>query len=147
MSTVLGTDRVTALRHWALRQTQMPFIWGKTDCVSLVRHGLQCYGHPDYFHDIPWYSCLAGASRLNAAYGGIRHYLSNLGFRELALADAQTGDVLIRPFREHSGFPAVGLVIGGEVLIGHQASSPQLIPWPHVTGAVYVLRPPARTPD
>jgi hypothetical protein len=80
---------------WAIDQVGKPFVWGETDCVSLLRRMLAVmYGEP--VGPPLAYHSLNSAIDVSRELGGVRKVLTDLGAVPLDLiAYANTGDVLV----------------------------------------------------
>ena len=90
-----------------------PYLWGDTDCGSLVRRATAVVYGADLFDDVPAWTDRDGAEQAQQATGGVRALMLAMGARMLPLAYAQTGDVVVGPTED--GFPFAGVVIDRRV--------------------------------
>lgn len=113
--------------NWATAQLGKPFVWGETDCCSLLRQMWEeMYGEPL----MPLlYQSLAAALVFSESVGGVRQVLHNLGCTPLdVIPRANTGDVLIAAPRDDEPFDAVMPVITDQFLFTEPTGLVQLLP-------------------
>lgn len=86
-----------SLLDWAASVRGMPFIWGRTDCVTLVRAALRvCFGQ-DVFPVIPAYHSETQALAVYRKHGGAGDALRGLGADRRMLSFARMGDIIAIP--------------------------------------------------
>lgn len=130
------------LLEWAESMTRRPYIWGETDCGSLVRAAMRGIYGVDAFEHIRPYRTRAQAGRRQRETGGVYGALVGAGWHEVATSLAQQGDVLIH---DGDGFPGAGIVVARQVLVTSAARGVQLIAWRlfrHEPGIGPLLRGP-----
>lgn len=103
----------SAVAEFAQCERGRPFLWGSTDCVSLVLRGLTYTGH---LVPAPTWTDVSGALREYRATGGLVQYLRESGWRKVSLSHVSAGDVVVLPRTNPDGFPGVGLVVGATYL-------------------------------
>lgn len=88
----------------------MPFIWGRSDCATLVRAALSlCFGR-DVVPDVPFHRNEEQAAAIQARYGGVVRMLDDLGASIMTLPFARAGDVVaIDEPEERVGGMALGV--------------------------------------
>ena len=105
-----------AVVAWATKLRGAQFVWGLTDCGTLVRRmSARMYGE-EVFALERWKSA-RGMKTIVARAGGVVAILDSVG-DELNIRYATTGDVVVRP----DGCPITGLdsvmaVVNGKVLL------------------------------
>src|SRR4051812_39369367 len=83
------------LAVWASAQRGRPFIWGETDCGTLVREAHRVmYGEDLYGFLGEWTSPVA-AGRILAERGGFSGILASLDAELVPIGLVQSGDVLV----------------------------------------------------
>ena len=105
-----------AVIDWATRLRGAQFVWGLTDCGTLVRRMTTCMYGEDIFMLERWKSARAMKNIVEKA-GGVVAILESVG-SELNVRYASTGDVIVRP----GGCPITGLdsvmpVVNSRVLL------------------------------
>lgn len=123
MMRVANWDSV--LRAWAATQLGAPYVWGRTDCVSLTTTGLQqLYPAPLGLPAFPTkHAALRALLEDPALLAGT---LTALGAVAVALPFAQAGDVLEPP--PDLDEPAVLLCLGAATLATAPAEGVHLVP-------------------
>lgn len=102
------------LAEWANQRLGLPFEWGRTDCVSLVREALGIMYPDEFYVELPIWSDKEEAKVAMKQVGGIRGKLLSLGAKEHPILFAQSGDILVfRPDEEDEG---CGIVIGANYI-------------------------------
>lgn len=120
---------------WAIEQVGKPFVWGETDCVSLMRQMAEIInGEPFGTHR---YTSLRGALDVQEATGGICQALRDAGAVEIRRSYATTGDVIVA---DDEPFPAVLLVITDKALFADHDQGVRLIPLSSVSPDATVYR-------
>lgn len=122
VSTV-AVQRVAAWRSqlmtWAGAQCGRPYVWGETDCASLVRAATrQMYGVDVFAGLVPEWRSQREAVRARRQVGGIGGALALAGAVPRVLAFVQAGDVWVRQTRAgawHRG--ALGVALGGQQVL------------------------------
>lgn len=97
------------LVEWADSVQGRPFVWGETDCASLVVQALSLLGHPAA---VPGYHTVSAARRVLAGLDPAT-VLRDLGAVEVGIAFAQSGDVHLGEDPETEGLPAVAVHVAG----------------------------------
>lgn len=83
------------LIEWVNTQLGKPYIWGKTDCGSLVRKGLNIVFGKDKFNDIPSWDSEEICRKIWDDLGGVDNAFLSLGARKIKGTFAQTGDIAV----------------------------------------------------
>jgi hypothetical protein len=106
------------LTEWAIEQIGRPFLWGQTDCMSLVRRAAAVlYGGVDPFTErVPRWSDAATAAAVGQICGGPERALEYVGAVAVGWRYAQTGDVWVRPPEDGGWGYAAGVVVSGHLL-------------------------------
>lgn len=104
-----------ALFDWARSVCGEPYVWGRTDCASLVReaHRLM-YGEGRF--DVGEWTSKTGALRVSKRVGGVVGALEAAGAEDVHPGKAQQGDVLVRAAEDADGHPVCGVLIARRVL-------------------------------
>lgn len=102
-----------ALHRWSNAVVGRPYVWGETDCGSLVREAHALMFGTEIFGVKP-YSTRRQALYRHKATGGVQAVLEAHGATEVPMAFAQQGDVLIEALGD--GLPACGVVVGRYVI-------------------------------
>lgn len=117
----------TLLFEWAMEQRGKPYVWGETDCGSLVRSAVGIIsGEPAFAHVWP-YRTRAQAGRRLSETGGVSAVLLAAGWVAVPLTMAQQGDVLIMDTEDG---PACGVIVARLLLTSDLAAGVQLLPVP-----------------
>jgi hypothetical protein len=127
--------------HWAIAQVGKPFVWGETDCVSLLRGLMRCLYGKTYGPALEYHT-LREALNVEEQTGGARKVVLDLEPTVLPLSYASTGDVLIDQRREGDPFEAVLCVITDKALFSEPDSVVKLIPLSTVPPGVTLYRLP-----
>lgn len=138
----MTTAAVVTLQGYVAGVLGQPWLWGGTDCVSLLRGALRAHRGSDVFSEAPaWYTDERTAVEVLRATGGPIQWLRERGWSEVQLSGAQTGDVVVEPQRQAAGMPSVGMVLpSGVFLSSSQETGPVLRALFGAQGAAYVLR-------
>lgn len=101
-----------ALHFWAAEVVGKPYVWGSTDCGSLVRSALVAM----YGQDVTGieYATKAEALRVHAETGGVEAVLRGIGATDVDIRFAQQGDILIEP--DGDGMPCASVVVKRDVI-------------------------------
>lgn len=131
--------RVHGIREFVQCEEGRPFLWGESDCVSLVLRGLALLGHdvPD-----PTWSTRREGLREYKATGGLVQHLRQTGWSRVALSHVEAGDVVVLPRTNPDGFPGVGLVVGRAYLSSSMERGVHVTPCDRAGGLAYGLRAP-----
>lgn len=117
-------DKRPDLIKWVETKIGLPFIWGKTDCTTIVIEGISLY----YNETLPivnnWNS-LKDAIRTFRYYGCPGIILENKGFFKVQKNFEQTGDILIWKGR---GYYLLGFVINEEVMVADEGKILEMRP-------------------
>ena len=133
MTRVLNWDCLAV--EWAIQQVGKPFVWGETDCCSLLNRMWEVmYGEPMF--DLT-YTSLPEALRFSAHIGGVRHALTEMGCTTLPLSYASTGDAIVA---DDEPFPTVLSVINDQALLSDDDKPVRLVPLSSVAPTVTVYR-------
>lgn len=106
----------------------LPFEWGKTDCASIVRAGLELTYEKDLFDGKikPWTSLKTAASRWKSI--DLENLLLSLGAQEVSPQHTQAGDLAIGPELDENQLPQLALVLPvSKVLISTPEYGVQII--------------------
>ena len=80
------------LIDWASKQIGKPFIWGETDCGTLIRQGLQVITGIDVFTPLAWWQTEQRARESWDALGGIHAgFINNFKAINIGCEYVQTG--------------------------------------------------------
>lgn len=114
--------------NWDVKLTQFAsdlygrsFVWGETDCGTLVRRAHEVMYGQDLYGFLGEWASPTEAGRILAARGGFSGILAELDAELVPLAFVQSGDVLCA--RGHGG--AIGLAavaVAGKVLIADEGN-------------------------
>lgn len=108
------------LVEWAESVRGRPFVWGETDCATLVRGAVEAMYGPAFLAGIavPEYGTQVGAERAWDQTGGTAAVLVLLGAQELPDGERQRGDVLlVAPGAlEDTQFESAFVVVGREMV-------------------------------
>lgn len=83
------------LVEYALSLQGQPFVWGQTDCASIVRGAMRAMYGEDLWSEGYDYTSLLEAKRLLEVSGGVAMQLSLLGAEEVPRGFLQQGDVVV----------------------------------------------------
>lgn len=119
----------TLLFEWALEQRGKPYVWGETDCGSLVRAAACVLFGVDTFEHVEPYTTRAAATKRQNETGGVSAVLLATGWTEQPLTMAQQGDVLILDSEDG---PACGIIVARLLLTSDPTNGVQLLPVPDV---------------
>ncbi len=109
MSTIRVPDWRSRLITWAENVRGMPYIWGRSDCATLVRTALAiCFGR-DIAPDVPFHRNERQAIAVVRQYGGAVPVLEQLGAMRTTLPFARAGDVIAMEEPEE---PITGIALG-----------------------------------
>lgn len=101
------------LIEWVNTQLGKPYIWGETDCGSLVRKGLNIIYGKDKFNDIPSWDTEEICRKIWDDLGGADKAFLDFGAKKIKGTFAQTGDVAVL---EVGKLLTAAMVIGGKLL-------------------------------
>lgn len=106
------------LIEWALKQQGKKYEWGRTDCVSLVRKGLNIFLNKDPFLNTPYWKNKQQARKIWIDLGGVCTAFKNLGATEIDANYIRTGDVgFLTILKDETFF----LVIANRYLFSNEA--------------------------
>ncbi len=83
------------LIEWVNTQLGKPYIWGETDCGTLVRKGLNIVYKKDCFHDTASWSSETECRKIWDDLGGVDKAFLDFGAKKIKGTYAQTGDVAV----------------------------------------------------
>lgn len=106
------------LVRWAQSKIGTPFVWGKSDCSSVLIEGMKVY-YGIILSYKPWAS-LKDAIRAYKEYGTPDKILEDLGFMKVKKNFEQTGDILVW---QGKGYYLVGFIINGYVLVADEGKN------------------------
>ena len=111
---------------FAIEQRELAFEWGRTDCGSLVRRGLELvFGEPVL--ELAGYASELEAERTMKQLGEAATFFESQGAASELLSRASGGDVVIRPGID-DGLPRLGLFLYPEgVLTSDPEHGPHVI--------------------
>lgn len=116
----------TLLFEWAESQMGKPYVWGDTDCASLVRAACRViFGVDALSHIKPW-TTRAAALKRHSATGGVYGALMSADWTEVPLPFAQQGDVLTW---SQPALGGAGVVVARQLLTSDPDHGVQLVPW------------------
>jgi hypothetical protein len=133
------------LVEWAGAVVGEPFVWGRTDCASLVRRAHQLMLDYDVFADIPTYDSEIGAARAKIEHGGVTEAMEARGATRFPITMARAGDIVItqRVEPEDITLSCFILISGEHALATNPGQAVELVPVPLLWGeAGYCLRMP-----
>lgn len=106
------------LFRWSKSVVGEPFVWGETDCGSLVRGAVRAmYGEtPDAWSKRP-YTSERQALRVQVQMKGVSGALRALGATDETVAYAQSGDIVVRPPRQGRETLRAGVVVNGSLVV------------------------------
>jgi len=93
-----------------------PFVWGQTDCTTIVFKGLEVMYDYDFTKGLKWHTTLRTAVNLYKKTGGIEKVLLKKGACGIGLGFATTGDVLISPKKPLEVANSCFIVVRGQML-------------------------------
>lgn len=117
------------LVRWAREQRGRAFVWGETDCASLVRtaYGVMCGSHA--ILDGPSWTTRTGALRVHRRVGGAAAWLErDAGFGRVSWHFATSGDVLIKPANGKPVFDQLHLIVVDRLLVALEGEPVRLLP-------------------
>ena len=83
------------LIEWVNTQLRKPYIWGETDCGSLVRKGLNIIYGKDKFNDMQSWDTEEICRKIWNDLGGVDKAFLDFGAKKIKGTFAQTGDVAV----------------------------------------------------
>ena len=99
------------LIEWVNTQMGKPYVWGVTDCGSLVRQGLNIVYGKDKFNDIPTWNTEEMCRKIWDDLGGVDKAFLDFGAKKIKGTFAQTGDIIVITANS-----AAGLIINSKIL-------------------------------
>mgnify|MGYP001566444653 FL=1 len=99
------------LIEWVNTQLGKPYVWGVTDCGSLVRQGLNIVYGKDKFNDIPTWNTEEMCRKIWDDLGGVDKAFLDFGAKKIKGTFAQTGDIIVITANS-----AAGLIINSKIL-------------------------------
>lgn len=124
------------LMQYAAAQQGQPFVWGQTDCGSLVRGALPALYAEDPLAGWPGYHTVRAAQRIRAQCGGVAAVLRQLGATPIAPGFATAGDVACCPAAGPADPERAVLALDGGWLVTDPAEGVRVvarIAWPAET--------------
>lgn len=117
------------LERWARKQLGRPFVWGSTDCASLVRGVIAALyeGGKKKMSAQPGWTTEQGAIRALKRTGGVDAVLRRLGAEVVPPAFAQRADVVVV---DRDPLPATGVVVAAGVLVSTPERGVFMLPRP-----------------
>lgn len=83
------------LIEWVNTQLRKPYIWGETDCGSLVRKGLNIIYDKDKFNNVPLWDNEETCRKIWDDLDGVDNAFLKFGAKKIKGTFAQTGDVAV----------------------------------------------------
>lgn len=117
-------DRRVALVKWAQTKIGTPFIWGKSDCTTILLEGFFLYYKELLPIDITWLS-LKDAIKAFKKYGKPHDILESKEFFKVKRNFEQTGDIFIW---QGKGYYLVGFIINGNVMVADEGKLVEMRP-------------------
>lgn len=117
-------DKRADLIKWAETKIGLPFIWGKSDCTTIVIEGISLYYNLEMPVENTWTS-LKDALKSFKKYNSPDNILKNMGFFTVQKNFEQTGDILAWKGR---GYYLLGFVINGEVMVADEGKVLEMRP-------------------
>lgn len=125
---------------WAERVRGEAFVWGETDCASLVREACaEMYGE-ELFLQAPSYESKKEALRVATETGGVEEALRRLGATEVGMTFARQGDVLVG--ENSDGSPGAAVVVDGKAVVSREKAGVFLRPLRQVDPSHRALQVP-----
>lgn len=129
-----------AVIEWATGLRGVPFVWGRTDCGTLVREMTILIYDRDIFAGIRRWKSARGMESAVEKAGGVSSIFDAVG-AEVGVRFARTGDVMVRP----RGCPLTGLdsvmpVADGHVVVATPGEPLQLVPLRQLAVEVRIWR-------
>jgi Domain of unknown function (DUF6950) len=103
------------------------FVWGRTDCGSLLRRSQALLFGEDIFEGLANWKTKAGALRALSSGGGLDELLQGAGLLPHPVAFAQTGDVLVGHGDDGDGCPRTAVMAAGKALVTNECDGAHLI--------------------
>lgn len=98
------------LVRFAERERGRDYIWGETDCASLVQRALQVIYDEDKFPDAPGWTTEIGAKRAIRKVENVRDYVLNHGGVKADDNFKSSGDI-VYGLSNQNGMPGLGIVV------------------------------------
>lgn len=117
-------DKRPYLIKWAESKIGLPFVWGKSDCTTIVIEGISLYFGIELPVINTWTS-LKEALKAFKQYNSPDNILKNTGFFKVQKNFEQTGDILVWKGR---GYYLLGFVINGEVMVADEGKTLEMRP-------------------
>lgn len=128
---------------WAKQVLDLPFVWGETDCASLIRRAHRVMYGVDLFREVAPWSSLLGARKAVEAYGGVEDAMRRLGAQALPMAFARQGDVIVQAEALDDDFTgAAFLMVSGRLLSANPDTGVRLFPRSSLSPEARLLRMP-----
>jgi len=120
----------TELFRWARGMAGRSFVWGDTDCGSLVRGAVSImYAGAITFDDVR-YASRDEAMQVHEATGGVEAVLRASGAVEVPIAFLQQGDIVIESEPDENGLPSAGICVGSTILVSNVRAGVGFAPIP-----------------
>jgi cell wall-associated NlpC family hydrolase len=116
------------LAMWATDLLGQPFVWGETDCASLVRAAMQVMYGEDRWPDTPRYTDAAGALRVSEEHGTVKDHVLALGATKHVITFTQAGDIVIAPKTAEEHFDATAIAIADKLLMTEEGRGVWTVP-------------------
>lgn len=117
-----------ALAMWATDLLGTPFVWGTTDCASLVRAACVVIYGEELWPMTPGYASQTEALQVFSQVGSVRANLEALGATQHVLTFTQPGDIIIAPAEDGEIFDSVAVAVCDKILIAHEGDPLRTIP-------------------
>lgn len=113
------------------------FVWGETDCASIVYFYVKSLGID--LQPSPDYETAIGARRFLNKNGGAEDILPRYGFVRVSLSNAEKGDVIITSLGE-KGFPNYGIALNRCRYLTSGERGVYVAPTKGAKGVAYAMR-------
>lgn len=114
------------LTMWVQSLVGKPFVWGETDCCTIVAGALLRLHGVDY--RLPVYRSRDDAKRIVATMGGLREQLVRLGAVEVPVNFERTGDIVVLAPVGEEFTDGAGLVVGSQVITTSESDGVRVVP-------------------
>lgn len=132
------------LVDWAERMRGQEFVWGTTDCASLVRAALAIVYGEDVDPEAPVYFSEEEARQDVELGWSVRGRLLELGAKEVERSRVSVGDVVVAPPVSEEEFTdsAMIVVAPGKMLVTHPGTLIKVLPTRVIAPEAVALRLP-----
>lgn len=112
-------ERVRAAESTITRFSGAPLVWGETDCLRLIAHGLRELGRTPPLRKAGAYSSHLGAHRAlrRTGFATLQDWVTSWGLTPIAPALTLPADVVALPSGDDA-MPSLALVLSNGLLLG-----------------------------